>query len=264
MLGWLGGRRFARALSIGCGSGALERDLIHRGICDRVDAFDGSMVSLHAAVGEARRLGLSRVRYFAMDVNEPSLPRHTYDAVFFHQSAHHVAKLEKLFRAILFALEPDGIVYLDEYVGPSRHEWTAGKIAVQEQVYQALPERLRTTSHLPFPIQPDDPSEAFRSSEIVEQLRVGFTIAAERPYGGTLLSLLYPFLRQDRLTPEIVTGLITKEKELLAGGARSFYTIIVARPARGLRKRVASLAYYIVPKVKRIVREVRQRFARAS
>ncbi|HUP48464.1 MAG TPA: hypothetical protein VNA04_06715 [Thermoanaerobaculia bacterium] len=42
----LGRRRFERALSIGCGSGALERDVILRGICRRVDAFDGSVTSL--------------------------------------------------------------------------------------------------------------------------------------------------------------------------------------------------------------------------
>src|SRR4051812_33765513 len=147
LVDWLNGRRFERALSIGCGTGALERDLIRREMCGSVDAFDGSVVSLHVAREEAQRAGMgSRIRYFAMDFNEPVLARNGYDAVFFHQSAHHVRKLEKIFRAVLHALEPGGILYLDEYIGPSRHEWTMEGIAVQQSIYQALPEELRTRS----------------------------------------------------------------------------------------------------------------------
>ena len=49
----LGIRRFDRALSVGCGAGALERDLIRRKICRRVDAFDGSFQSIRIARSEA-------------------------------------------------------------------------------------------------------------------------------------------------------------------------------------------------------------------
>jgi SAM-dependent methyltransferase len=46
---WLDGRRFTRALSVGCGTGPLERDLIQRGLCDFIDAFDGSPESVRIA-----------------------------------------------------------------------------------------------------------------------------------------------------------------------------------------------------------------------
>src|SRR3569832_2186618 len=49
LMRYLKGRTFERGLSIGCGSGALERDLILRGLCRSVDAFDGSVVSLDIA-----------------------------------------------------------------------------------------------------------------------------------------------------------------------------------------------------------------------
>src|SRR5439155_14466343 len=94
---WLGDRRFKRALSIGCGTGALERDLVRRNLCDRVDAFDGSLTSLAIARDEARRAGVDRrVGYFVSDFNRPAHPRRRYDVVFVHQAMHHVAKLEKL------------------------------------------------------------------------------------------------------------------------------------------------------------------------
>ena len=95
----LKGRRFGRALSIGCGDGALERDLILRGLCQSVDAVDASLQSLHLARTAADAAGdHGRIRYFAADFNEPCLARSTYDIVFFQQSMHHVAKLEKLLR----------------------------------------------------------------------------------------------------------------------------------------------------------------------
>lgn len=254
----LGGRRLGRVLSIGCGTGALERDLASHGLCEAVDAFDGSIASLRIAREEAQRAGLDRIRYFAMNFDEPTLPRAVYDAVFFHQSAHHVAKLEKLFRAVLLALKPDGFVYLDEYVGPSRNEWTTDLARAYTRAYESLPAAVRMVEHVPYPFQANDPSEAIRSSEIVEQLKVGFTITATRPYGGTLLSVAFPYLKHDQLTPALVDHLIVAEKELLANGAPSFYTVLVGRPRRGVGKLYASLTYYFVPKAKRVARELRK------
>jgi SAM-dependent methyltransferase len=261
---WLAGRKFDRALSIGCGSGALERDLVKRGLCRVVDAFDGSPASLHIAQKTSVAEGLQRrIHYYAADFNEPALPSNHYDIVFFHQSAHHVAKLEKLFRRVLLSLKPGGLLYLDEYVGPSRHEWSEELLAPQQNAYLALAESLRTTERLALPIQEDDPSEAFRSGEIMEQLRIGFDVVAERPYGGTMLSVLYPALRRDALTPELVNRLIADEQRMLDAGALSFYTVVIAKPKRGVRKIAASLRYFTEPKVKRIAREVRARLSKA-
>jgi len=117
------GLHLPRALSIGCGTGALERDLLSRGICENMVAFDGSPVSIDVARADAQRAGLSdRVTYNISDFNEPRLSAKAYDAVFFHQSAHHVAKLERVLRAVLRALKPGGMLYLDEFVGPSRSD----------------------------------------------------------------------------------------------------------------------------------------------
>ena len=223
---WLRGRTFARALSIGCGTGALERDLVARGLCERVDAFDASIASLAIAKQAATS---DRIRYFAADFNRCALPRDKYDAVFFHQSAHHVRRLEWLFNQIVGALKPGGIVYLDEYVGPSRFDWNAERIAPQQAFYRALPRELRTADALALPIQQDDPTEAIRSSSIEPALRIGFDIAARRPYGGTLLSIVLP---QMKSTPDALPWCIACERALLAAGVPSFYAVIVARPKR--------------------------------
>lgn len=137
---WLGGRRFRKALSVGCGTGALERDLLLRNICDTIDAFDASRVSIDIARAEAASAGYAdRVNYYVADFNEPALPRATYDAIFFHQSAHHVAKLEKLFRAMLRAATADAVIYLDEFVGAVAKRMDPGATRAVGRGLPALP-----------------------------------------------------------------------------------------------------------------------------
>lgn len=252
---WLGGRRFQRGLSIGCGSGTLERDLIARGICEEIDAFDGSAESLRIARGEADKAGFgSRIHYTRADFNEPSLPRHTYDVVFAHQSLHHVRKLEKLFRAVLRALKTDGILYLDEYVGPSREQWNATTFASHRALFDMIPDAQRLVSVLPLPIEVEDPSEAIRSDEILRELEVGFEIVERRDYGGNLLAPIFPYVEP---ADELIDSLLTAEQELLSAGQASFYTVVVARPKQGPAARVADARYFAVPKAKRIGRAMR-------
>jgi len=260
---WLGGRKFERGLSIGCGTGPLERDLVKRGLCKSIDAFDGSVHSLLIAQRAAREAGLSdRIRYFASDFNRPALPRKRYDIVFFHQSLHHVGKLEKLYRAVLLALKPGGHLYLDELIGPSRTQWTDALAAAQREVYGTIPRDLKTMDEMPFPIQPDDPSEAIRSGEIMEQLRIGFDIEELRGYGGNLLAVLYPLIDWHRAPEDLIPRLMREEDRLLEK-EQSYYAIVVARPARGVRKLYASWRWFAEPKLKRIRYELGRRLGKS-
>ncbi len=257
---WLGGRTFRRALSVGCGAGALERDLVRRGLCDSVDAFDGSITSLHIARDEAQRCGVAdRLRYFAADFNHCALPRGAYDIVFFHQSAHHIARMERFFAQVLAALRPGGLVYLDEYVGPSRFDWNERLLEPQQAFFRALPRSHRTTDSLALPIQADDPSEAVRSSEIESRLRFGFEILERRPYGGTLLSLVLPAMSD--VADDALPYFIGCERALLAAGMPSFYAVIVARPRRW---KAASLARYAAVRLGRRMVEEWDRFRRGQ
>ena len=252
-------RTYPEGLSIGCGGGPLERDVLRRGICERMDAFDGSRASIEVAIGEAKAAGLEdRVRYFVADFNNPVLPGHRYDIVFFHQSLHHVGKLEKLFRAVLRSLKPDGLLYLDEYVGPSRGEWDDRLMATRRSVFQMVPAERRRTPGLALPNPSDDPSEAIRSSEILPQLRIGFEIQSQRDYGGNLLSILHPAIRwdDDDESRTLIRRLIAAEKTLLTREP-SYYSIILARPRRGMRRALASLEYFLAPKWRRLGRELR-------
>lgn len=249
---FLQGRTFDRGLSIGCGTGPLERELVKRGVCRTIDAFDGSVVSLHEARKGANALGFRHsIRYFAGDFNHPVLPAETYDIVMFHQSAHHVAKLERLYRAIMNTLKPGGFVYLDEYIGPSRHEWATDRrlLAEHQRVFESLPRELRAVETLLPPVQLDDPSEAVRSSEIESQLSVGFDILGRLGYGGGILSVILPNLRMEKLDPATLDRLIEEDRK-----AAPYYALIAATPKRGRAGKIARAKYWTVPKVKMLFR----------
>jgi len=191
----LAGRTFRRALSIGCGTGPLERDLLRRGIVARIDAFDGSPKSIEIARAEAVAAGLDdRVEYSVDDFNTVELPRAKYDLVCFQQSLHHVEKLERLLLQVRRCLAPDGLVYFDEYVGPSRTHWNALTTRWYRVLYHLLPRGIRYFDEFQEPVQHEDPSEAIRSGDILSRIFIGFDVDEFRGYGGNLLAMLFPVL----------------------------------------------------------------------
>jgi SAM-dependent methyltransferase len=235
---------FKRALSIGCGQGMLERQLVARGICKRVDALDGSLASLAVASAAAAKEGV-RIGYFAADFDGLVLPRACYDAVFFHHSLHHVTKLERLFRELRRSMKPGAILYIDEYVGPSRLDWNDELLAPHRKIFAAIPPHQRRGDELPLPIQQDDPSEAVRSSEILPQLRIGFDTLAQRDYGGNVLSVLYPMVAPE---PSLIEDLIEHDAAVIRSGERSYHTVLVATPKAGLRGFLSTARYWLEPK----------------
>ncbi len=229
-----GARSFARGLSLGCGDGALERDVRRKGICDHIVGIDLSQGALDIASARAAEEGLDGIEYLRGDFNALELPLGFYDIVFFHQAMHHVENLESCTEAVFRALKPGGVFYFDEYVGPSRLEWSHQLLEEANRALLGVPEMARRGDRLDLPIVHDDPSEAIRSSEIVPVVQRWFAITERRDYGGNLLSLVHPWVDWSLLDgssrAEVLRTLVDDEQRLLAAGAGSFYTVIVARP----------------------------------
>jgi SAM-dependent methyltransferase len=230
---------FRRALNVGCGVGHLEASLLQHGIVSGVTGIDTS----ETAIEEARRLaagaGLGdRVRFVAADARAYVREARGLDAVFFHASLHHFDRLPELLGLVRQALAPRGVLYLDEYVGPARDEWTWRQVLSWNAVYRTLPAAVRRTRVIRRPINRDDPTEAIASSGILPAVLEHFRILARRDYGGDLLAVIYPsLLRPDQPggpSPELFAGvvasLLDREERLLARGGGSFQSVVVAEP----------------------------------
>jgi SAM-dependent methyltransferase len=240
------------AISLGCGFGALERDLRRRGLVRQILGVDLA----EGAVAEARQLaaaeGLSGISYRVVDLESAYLPPRSADVVFAHQSIHHVESLDVLFLAIRRALRPGGVLHLHEFVGPTRFQWTDAQLELVNGFLASLPPHLRRTPtgaekiRLARPsiasMLAADPTEAIRSAEIPAALRRHFDVIEERPLGGTLLHLALSDIAQnfhveDREACAALENLFALEDRAMGGGRISSDFVTVTAVPRYLTPR---------------------------
>ncbi|MBI5640159.1 MAG: methyltransferase domain-containing protein [Nitrospirae bacterium] len=191
-------------LSLGCGTGWLERLLIAKEICHSVDAVDLSENSIEEASRLSQKEGISKINYMVGDLNTMEFPENRYDAVFAGGILHHIENLEHLFAQIRSTLRNDGLFLTAEYIGPSRFQW--GKTALQyiNRILDIFPPELKINDRIASPtideVVSQDPSEAVRSDEIEGLIRKSFHILDVKYYNGTLLMPLYPALNANKLS----------------------------------------------------------------
>lgn len=236
-----------RALTIGCGSGELERGLARLGFATEHLGIDVAQGAIEKAIDAARREGFGQLRYRAEDANDIRLQVGSFDVVFGVHSIHHVSRLESLFEQVAGALRPDGIFFLNEFVGPSRFQWTERQLEVVNGLLRVLPEGYRVSrvdgalkKRVRRPtvaeVVATDPSEAVRSAEILEVASSFFEILEVRPYGGTVLQILLDdiagnFEAAGEQGRELVAAMADLEWALIEGGdLASDFAVVVARP----------------------------------
>jgi 2-polyprenyl-3-methyl-5-hydroxy-6-metoxy-1,4-benzoquinol methylase len=237
------------ALSTGCGFGGFERMALSMGLAERFEACDVSKSAIEQARTYAKDAGLAdRVTYQVIDLDRSTLPEGRYDAIFGISSVHHVGNLEDFFESCRAALKPGGLLFMDEYVGPSRFQSSPATVKLINDVIGILPPHYRRNvfnGGLPSqgyanpPIswfEENDPSEAIRSEEILPILERAFDIVEIRSYGGALLHMLLsgtagnfdPTVDAD---VAMLRCLALMEEALEdAGALRPDFAAIVARP----------------------------------
>ncbi len=231
------------ALVLGCGTGGLERDLVGKKIARRALGVDVVEEPLAFARDAAREAGLSdRIDYqradaraFLETLGEPA------EAIFFQGSLHHFDDVPGFLELVRSRLENGGLLYLDEYVGPSMSSWSWWRLVPLNVAYYLLPRRLRRGRLVRAPINPDDPTESVDSGRILAAVYDRFRVLERRDYGGNLLAYLFPNLAKPGAGPgdptpddfeRAVERLIALEKKLLASSwlpeSASYHAVLVA------------------------------------
>ncbi|MEN9627296.1 MAG: N-acetylglucosaminyl-diphospho-decaprenol L-rhamnosyltransferase, partial [Pseudomonadota bacterium] len=191
----------ARGLSLGCGSGAVVVDALRLGIVQTMEGIDISAGAVQVAQQRAEQAGLAqRARFSAANVNELPL-QGPYDLIVFEQSLHHVDALGPVLDRCHDALAPDGLLVVNEYVGPDRFQWSDEAERLMNAMLALLPESHRRDPENgalksvmqrvdPQAVIALDPSEAIHSGDILPALAARFECLELRPFGGTLLQFL--------------------------------------------------------------------------
>ena len=239
-----------RALTLGSGLGELERGLCQYDFARMHEGVDLSDEAVRISSEKARAAGFGHLRYRVADLNTIKLDHQCYDVIFGISSVHHIQNLEHLFRQVQQALTPGGYFFLDEFIGPSRFQWSEAQLGAMNDELSRLPRELRRriSDRKKFKdrviretvdeVIASDPSEAVRSSEIVPLLSQYFEVLEIKGYGGAILhQMLYDiagnFCQENSGALEYLRELFEVEDALTAAGTVSndFAVIIVRTKA---------------------------------
>jgi len=248
LLGWRG-RPFRRALSLNCGNGWVERELVDRGVVESavgVDIADELLTSASAAAGGRP------IDYHRHDINTGDLTSVAagVDLVVNHAAGHHIANIDRVFRQVCELLPEDGVFVSYDYVGPHRNQYPAEQWDAIWRANEALPPRLR--KQLRYASVPAmlaaDPTEAIHSELILSTIRRYFDVAHERYLGG---AVAYDVLTFNDAFFDPSTDTRTEVMDLLAADAayrapdpstRSMFAYLIATPRKQVLADEAQLA----------------------
>lgn len=194
---------FPRALSLGAGGGQLERSMLALGVCREIlgiDISEARVEHANAAIPENLKDRLA----FECHNLEVWRPEGQFDLLIARDVLHHIAHIEELCESLNGLLRPGSLLYVDEYVGPTRFQWTDKQLEVIARLLDRLSPSLvadlvepargpRRRAQRPTVANmiASDPSESVRSEELTSVLRAHFELVERRPYGGAVFHQLF-------------------------------------------------------------------------
>ena len=127
---------------------------------------------------------------------------HSFQVVFAKAILHHISDLEGVLDRIHSSLRDNGLFYVDDFIGPTRRQWTDEQLEITNALIDILPPYLKThikTGEIkqrlvredPARVAAKDPSETVRSGEVEKLVRERFDIVESHYYGGTIGHLLF-------------------------------------------------------------------------
>jgi SAM-dependent methyltransferase len=195
--------RRRRGFSLGCAGGELERDLVRLDACEHILGVDIAEKRIEGARRVTPPEMSARLTFECADL-ETWRPEGRFDLIIAKDVLHHVSDLPAWLDFIADALTDDGVLYVDEFVGPDRFQWTDGQLEIVNRLLDRLSPALRRDivlddgSPRPAAGRPsvesmirEDPSESAHSSEIPRLLAERLDVVEARPKGGALYHLFF-------------------------------------------------------------------------
>jgi SAM-dependent methyltransferase len=245
------GRPFRKALVLNCGNGWVEKMMVERGVVAEAVGVDIAADLL--AQADQAAAGLP-IRHYRLDVNGAAFPEDGYDLVVNHAAGHHIAYVDRVFRAVAEILGDDGVFVSWDYVGPHRNQYPGAVWDAAHRVNTMLPAAIRSPMNYPWlPVMlREDPTEAIHSELVLPVMRRYFSIEYERALGGGIAYVLLTpnpaFLDAPREETAPWAGLILAEDAAFtdADPSRTLFVYAIARPCKGVLRDADQLAAWSV------------------
>jgi SAM-dependent methyltransferase len=170
-----------------------------------------------------------------------------FDVLLGLQSLHHFDSLDETLPRLAQLIEPDGLFVIDEFVGPTRFQWTDAQLDAANALLAQLPQERRRLADGRIKrrvVRPsrmsmvlDDPSEAVDAAALLPGLRREFEVVEERPYGGTVLHIAFSgiahnFRDQEPETLELLERCFAMEDTALPEVGHDFVAMVCRRRAQ--------------------------------
>jgi SAM-dependent methyltransferase len=208
-----------RAISVGCGTGSKEIDLITAAagrIGFEFHCYDVAPAAIEAGTQMAKEKGVeNQIKFYLADAFRADLMG-DWDLVYWNNSLHHMLDTAQAIAWSHERLRSGGLLAIDDYVGPNRFQWSDATIAKGTELLQSLTERqrkhpmdprrtVREVSGRP-PVEAvvaTDPTEAADSANIHSALQQVFAANLEWiPTGGLAYLTCLDDLFENFRTPE--------------------------------------------------------------
>lgn len=232
----------ARMLVVRRDSDWLERDLERRNVFERCDV-------IRVLSQRAKRKGASSphgagVTLLDLDSNALRLPHAMYDAIWCDMALGQVAEPDQLVEQLATALQPQGLFFAYEYVGPDRMAIGKAQRDAVQATFSLIPRRHRGSSEaqaevphevaLPPPGGVTDRDAPVSSSRVLRAIGKHLSIRQSKALGGTLLQFVLRdiaanFAGQNGQARGVLEMLFAIEDALVDGGElESDYALVVA------------------------------------
>jgi len=195
-------RPIVDAISVGCGRAASEVELLRLGFVENFVLFDYSDEQLEIAKQSAKNACVLHRIKFRTDNAMMTEPTPEYDLVFWRHSLHHQLNVGRAVWWSRELLKPGGVFFMDDYVGPSRFQFSDATLNFVNRIRDMLPScYLRSPYHATRVMQRCyerlpaaawealDPSEAADSANILPAVREYFPDAEIKLLGGAVYHL---------------------------------------------------------------------------
>ncbi|GHA00422.1 methyltransferase [Arenicella chitinivorans] len=240
-----------RILGIGCGSGELELRLAELDAAQFIDGVDLSDKRIEIANQRAKTRGIEqRVKFHVQNAEKMTMEPNLYDAIYFNSSLHHMADLDAILLGCARALKPTGYLFVNEYIGPNRFDFSEHEKKLLQSVFNLIPQQyrvshdkndrgeIRNTVGIPNPedVARVDPSEAICSAQIDEAIHKQFRVIKYNPTIGALMQFLLNgiagnFRESDSASVSVLEMLFDIEERLMeAGSLKPHFAFYVAQP----------------------------------
>ncbi len=235
---YFGDKNNLKLLSVGSGGGTTEIKFAAHNCFSEVRGFDISKKIVAHANQKFDQHGLKNLKFFVADVYKYDFGKEQYDAVLFHSSLHHFNKLDFILEKAKNALKQNGILIINEYVGPDRFQWSTqqleevNKILLNDMPHGNKEKRIKgyfkKKVYRPGLLRMffADPSESVCSSAIPFAINKYFSTVEEKQLGGNLLhpllkDIAHHYLNENENNINLLNSLIEKEERFLNGSHKS-------------------------------------------